>query len=114
MVVPTWINLENHGLTTGQAVRDNVNGGTAIGGLTENTVYYVRVGDVPAGGVQLAPTQKDAINGTRLIVLDGSAATGTKHSLTPQQGAAQPISFSPATAVASCPRRWVDLACAAW
>ena len=62
------INLipSNTGFSTGDAVVYSINGGTAIGGLTDGTTYYVRV--VAAGQIELYDTQAHA--------LDTGATTG--------------------------------------
>ena len=71
------------GLVTGQAVRYHTNGGTSIGGLADDTVYYVRVSDVPTGGVQLARTKADAISGANLIPLNPNPVAGFDLGLMP-------------------------------
>lgn len=56
------INLiqSNTGFATGDAVHYSINGGTVIGGLTDATVYYVRV--VGAGVIALYDTYAHAID----------------------------------------------------
>jgi hypothetical protein len=109
VVAPTWINLGDHSFSTGQAVRYQSNGGDAIGGLTDDTIYYIRRGGVPAGGVQLAPTQMDALRGTNLIVLKPQIATGSSHTLTAATGGAVAKTFNPASDVVVDPKTWIDL-----
>lgn len=50
----------NTGFSTGDAVLYGINGGTVIGGLTDNTTYYVR--NVGAGLISLYDTYANAIN----------------------------------------------------
>lgn len=50
----------NTGFATGDAVLYSINGGTVIGGLTDATVYYVRV--VAAGVIELYDTYAHAID----------------------------------------------------
>ena len=47
--------IQNHGLVAGQAVRYSIGAGTTIGGLTNNTTYYVYV--VDASTIKLATTR---------------------------------------------------------
>lgn len=49
----------NTGFATGDAVLYSINGGTVIGGLVDNTTYYVRV--VGAGLIELYDTYANAI-----------------------------------------------------
>lgn len=52
----------NTGFATGDAVYYSINGGTAIGGLTDATTYYVRV--VGAGLIELYDTYANATAGS--------------------------------------------------
>ena len=56
------INLipSNTGFSTGDAVAYSINGGTAIGGMTDATTYYVRV--VAAGQIELYDTYEHAVD----------------------------------------------------
>ncbi|MGA2499913.1 MAG: hypothetical protein ABSH20_19420, partial [Tepidisphaeraceae bacterium] len=68
------------GLTTGQQVVYYTDGGNAIGGLTDGTVYYAIIVDPTT--IELAATQSDANAGTA-IALDKSAATGSLQRIVP-------------------------------
>ncbi len=65
----------------GQSIVYRSNGGFAVGGLIDGGTYFVRVTGVVGGRIRLAPTQNDALNGTNLITLDKTIATGTTHSI---------------------------------
>jgi hypothetical protein len=56
--------IANHYLSTGTKIIYNANGNSAIGGLTDNTDYYVIVKD--DAKIQIAETVEDAIAGTPL------------------------------------------------
>ncbi|MCX5734321.1 MAG: LEPR-XLL domain-containing protein, partial [candidate division NC10 bacterium] len=72
----------NHGLTTGDAVVYSAGGGTAIGGLTDGTTYYVIV--VDATTVKLATTAANAKAGT---VINLTAVGSGTQSLTTEAAA---------------------------
>ncbi|AOX01713.1 hypothetical protein BJP34_21745 [Moorena producens PAL-8-15-08-1] len=55
------VTLEGHGLTTGDAVIYNNDGGSSVGSLNHEQVYYVIV--VDDNTIKLAETQGNAING---------------------------------------------------
>jgi len=70
-----------HGFATGDALVYSVNGGTAVGGLTDGTTYYAR--RVDSFNVELFDTYAHAIatgSATGLVSLT-AAGTGTAHSL---------------------------------
>ena len=70
--------LENHKLRTGDAVKYSNDGGSDIGGLTNNTTYYViKVDD---DHVKLSDTKEHAEAGTGIRDLS-SNGSGTKHKL---------------------------------
>lgn len=73
------------GLSTGDAVVYNINGGTAIGGLTDGTTYYVRA--VAAGSISLYDTQAHAIAGGATGKVNLTAA-GTGRQILQRTGAA--------------------------
>ncbi len=66
-----------HGYATGQAVIYDTGGGSAIGGLTSDTVYYVIA--LGPNTIQLAASLADALAGTPVIDLDATLASGSKH-----------------------------------
>ena len=93
-------------LVTGQKVTyskgDSAN--VKIGGLNDNTGYYVIRVEGKADRVQLATSEANALAGTAIDLTDG--ATGTGHSLTAQHIHVlsydeAPLSFKPSEAVAS-------------
>ncbi len=78
----------DHGLTTGQKVKYDDNGGTAIGGLNESDDYYVRV--LEGGKVRLYTSEDAAKAGGNDTTVDDddddvvdltSAGSGTGHKL---------------------------------
>lgn len=72
------ISINNHGLHNTQAVLYSDEGGTAIGGLTDATDYFVIV--VDPSTIKLASSLANAEAGTALSLSAG--AVGTSHSLT--------------------------------
>lgn len=67
-----------HRFVTGQRVTYTHGGGTAIGGLTSGSVYYIVKND--QNSIKLAPTYADAIAATNLINFT-ALGTGTSHTL---------------------------------
>ena len=65
---------------TGDAVVYSSGGGTAIGGLTDGTTYYVIVDSSDNTKVQLATSKDNATSGTAIDLTD--QGSGTKQSLT--------------------------------
>ena len=59
------ININNHFYSTGTRVIYNANGNTDIGGLTDNTDYYIVM--IDNNNFKLAPTLQDALDSTNLI-----------------------------------------------
>ena len=75
---PNEIYLENHGLSTAQAVHwapGETDEAKNISGLTLDTVYYVIV--VDSNYFKLAATETDANNGTNLTLTNGNWAGST-------------------------------------
>ena len=75
------IKIQSHGFLTGTKVTYNDGGGTAIGGLTDATVYYVIA--VNKDFVKLASTAENAASGIPLTVT--SIGAGSEHNLTSAQ-----------------------------
>ena len=75
------IRIQSHGFLTGTKVTYNDGGGTAIGGLTDDTVYYVIA--VNKDFVKLASTAENAASGVPLTVT--SIGAGSEHNLTSAQ-----------------------------
>ncbi len=71
------LTLTGHGLRTGQVVVYNDGGGTAVGGLSDGTPYFVIVQDVDT--IQLAASPKDVDDDEPINLTAGS---GTEHTLT--------------------------------
>ena len=72
------------GLSTGDQVYYRTNGGTAIGGLTNGSKYYVR--DTGSGKFALYDTKahaQDTLSTTGRVDLTDTSPTGTKQSLDP-------------------------------
>ena len=69
------INITNHGFASGKAVTYNVNGGGAIGGLTDGTTYYVSL--VDSNNIKLATTFTNAIANSTLTLT--SVGSGTQY-----------------------------------
>ena len=67
------ISHTNHGFNTGDTVTYTTGGGTAIGGLTQNTVYYII--KLTANTFQLALTASDASLGNAINISTGVGAT---------------------------------------
>ena len=65
---------------TGQRVHYDAGGGTAIGGLTDHTDYYVITSGYDR--LQLALTRGDALAGIAITGLSATGATGSAHTLT--------------------------------
>ena len=93
-------------LVTGQKVTYSKGGidNVKIGGLNDNTAYYVIRVKGKADRVQLATSEANALAGTAIDLTDG--ATGTGHSLTAQHIHVlsydeAPLSFKPSEAVAT-------------
>ncbi len=69
------VTLADHGYVTGVEVDYNVDSGTTLDNLVDNTNYFViRVDD---DTFQLAATYEDAIAGTEIEIADGGAGTFT-------------------------------------
>ena len=78
------INLgdNSQGFGTGQRVVYNTDGGTAIGGLTSGSPFFVNVfpvGDPAVYWVRFFGTEEDARNDTNPIAFDFGPATGGHH-----------------------------------
>jgi len=76
------ITINSHGLSSGTLVKYNVNGGTLVGGLTNNTFYFLN--RIDANTIRLATTQAGALNGTTIVNLtsQGSGAQTLQHTFT--------------------------------
>ncbi len=61
------ININNHFYSTGTRIIYSNNGGTDIGGLTNNTDYYAVL--VDNNNFQIAPSLADALAGTNIITI---------------------------------------------
>jgi hypothetical protein len=72
------ITKNEHRFITGQRVTYTHGGGTAIGGLTSGSVYYIVKND--QNTIKLAPSYADAIGSTNLINLS-ALGTGSSHTL---------------------------------
>ena len=72
------ITKNEHRFITGQRVTYTHGGGTAIGGLTSGSVYYIVKND--QNTIKLAPSYADAIGSTNLINFT-SLGTGSSHTL---------------------------------
>lgn len=85
------INLlpSNTGFNTGDAVLYSINGGTAIGGLTDGTTYFVRTNTV-AGLITLYDTYANAIAISGTTGLVGISAVGVGTQSLQRTGAANP------------------------
>ena len=77
-VADDTITKYEHRFITGQRVTYTHGGGTAIGGLTSGSVYYIVKND--QNTIKLAPSYADAIGSTNLINLSG-LGVGTSHTL---------------------------------
>jgi hypothetical protein len=75
------IKVLSHGFVTGTKVRYGNGGGTAIGGLTNNTDYYVI--NISKDYVQLALTAENASSGVPIVLT--SFGGGVDHTLTSAQ-----------------------------
>jgi hypothetical protein len=75
------IRLLSHGFITGTAVTYSTAGGTAIGGLANNTVYYVI--NISKDHIQLATTVENASSGVPIVLT--TFGGGTDHTLTSSQ-----------------------------
>ena len=75
------IRLLSHGFITGTAVTYSAAGGTAIGGLTNATVYYVI--NISKDHIQLASTVENASSGVPIVLTTFGA--GVDHTLTSSQ-----------------------------
>ena len=71
------ITQNEHRFITGQRVTYTDGSGTAIGGLTDATVYYIIKND--RNTIKLAANASDAANGTAISLT--SVGTGTDHTL---------------------------------
>ena len=58
------LTFENHRYITGQRVTYSAGGGTVIGGLVTNTVYYVTVWDIH--NIKLATSESNATSSTNI------------------------------------------------
>ena len=74
--VAETITITGHGLTTGKAVLYTNGSGTTVGGLTNDSVYYII--KVDADTVKLAAS---AINATAGTAINLTAGVGTEHKL---------------------------------
>ncbi|NEU80298.1 DUF4347 domain-containing protein [Nostoc sp. UIC 10630] len=70
--------------STGQKVRYSNGGGSNIGGLSNNTDYYVIRVSGSNDRIKLATSYENAINGVFINNLSGTGVTGTSHSFTGQ------------------------------
>ncbi|MBD2449019.1 DUF4347 domain-containing protein [Nostoc sp. FACHB-152] len=70
--------------STGQKVRYSNGGGSNIGGLSNNTDYYVIRVSGSNDHIKLATSYENAINGVFINNLSGTGVTGTSHSFTGQ------------------------------
>ena len=75
------IKVPSHGFLTGTKVTYSANGGTALGGLVDDTVYYVVA--VNKDFLKLSDTAENAASGVPLSIT--SAGAGTEHLLTSAQ-----------------------------
>ena len=71
------LTFENHRYITGQRVTYSTSGGTVIGGLTNNAVYYVTVWDIH--NIKLATNESNAISSTNI---DLTSLGSGNHTLT--------------------------------
>jgi len=77
-VADDTITYNTHRFVTGQRVTYTHGGGSAIGGLTSGSAYYVVKND--QNSIKLAPTYSDALNATNLINFSG-LGSGSSHTL---------------------------------
>ena len=86
------------GLYTGEPITYHANGGTPIGGLKDNTTYYVI--SVDSTTIQLDPSLDDAMSSTptQIVSLGSSTGTGTFSVPVPTSGVAAYIDSSSVTA----------------
>ncbi len=77
------IRIDDHNLSTGTSILYEVpSGGTVIGGLTDNTIYYVIRANSYA--IKLATTYNNSQNGTAVNLT--TAGTGNEHKFTVMNG----------------------------
>ncbi|MEL6107650.1 MAG: hypothetical protein AAFU85_16550, partial [Planctomycetota bacterium] len=89
-----------HGFTTGDALVYDDGGGTAIGGLTDGTTYFVI--DIDSTTIQLAETLGEATADTpTALPLDGTLSAGFEHAFTDPEGDGFVISGGDALVVAN-------------
>ena len=76
------ITINNHGLSSGTLVKYNFNGGTLVGGLTNNAYYFVN--RIDASTIRLSTTYAGSLNGTSIVNLStqGSGAQTLQHTFT--------------------------------
>jgi hypothetical protein len=92
------IHIPHHGFYTGEQVTYSfAAGGSAIGGLTNNTPYFAIVLDVNT--IELAASPANAQSG-QAMTFSTVVASGTQ-TFTPPASAGSPVSFSPSTVVDS-------------
>ena len=77
-VADDTITYNTHRFVTGQRVTYTHGGGSAIGGLTSGSAYYIVKND--QNTIKLAPTYSDALNATNLINFSG-LGSGISHTL---------------------------------
>ena len=63
------ININNHFYSTGTRIIYSNNGGSDIGGLTNNTDYYAVL--IDNNNFQIAPSLQDALDNTNIITISG-------------------------------------------
>jgi len=73
------IELPGHGLNTGDEVNYQASGGSAIGGLADNTNYFAIY--IDADHIQLAATAADALTGTEISLSSGATLGAGLHVL---------------------------------
>ena len=81
IVAQSQITLTNHGLTEGDDVIYSSGTGTAVGGLTSGTTYYIIV--IDSNTIQLASSYANATAATAVPITLSAGATGSAHTLTP-------------------------------
>ncbi len=74
------IQISSHGLKTFDRAKYNINGNTAIGGLSDSTEYFVIKSD--DNNIKLATNYSNALNGTAISLTSVSGSTTQKFNFT--------------------------------
>ena len=74
------IQINSHGLKTFDRAKYNINGNTAIGGLSDSTEYFVIKSD--NNNIKLATNYSNALNGTAISLTSVSGSTTQKFNFT--------------------------------